>query len=170
MGLSSLLRGYWRRLAADFLEECPPWKARSGRWAAILVLAGIGLEAIGCLRSEASDGATPAAWPAPIRLGLGYIGGFLLGWTVRRLLKLTLTLGAGALAVLFSMRQLDLVDLGWERDHSAGLDWVRAQTRSTEDLLKSRLPSAAAASLGGWMGFFYRARRVPEEEPDENEA
>ncbi len=175
LDLSSPLRAWWRRLTADFLVECPPWKARSVRWAGLLALLGLGLAVLGWMRSDPGGGSVTAgaAWPAPLRLGLGYIGGFMLGWSLRRFLKLTLTLGLGALAAFLLLRQFNLLQVDWdsiEGRFRQSLGWVKAEAASLEELLKSRLPSAAAASVGGWMGFLFRVRRAREEEADETGA
>lgn len=157
--LEALRRGL-STLLADFTRDRPPWRARSVRWAALLVIAGVVL-AVWDLGGGRSPGLDARAWPLPLRVGLSYIGGFLVGWCMRRFLKLTL-LGLIAAAILFFVLRLVGLEGGaWETIEQlvrGGLSEARAEADALEGVVKRALPSAGSATLGGILGWFHRVR------------
>ncbi|HVS19948.1 MAG TPA: hypothetical protein VMT18_15190, partial [Planctomycetota bacterium] len=100
----ALARGV-RALFAEFVRDRPPWRARTVRWAAALVLLGLALAAWRALDGEGAPRLDARSWPLPLRVGLSYIGGFGVGWCMRRFLKLTL-LAVLAAALLFLVLRL----------------------------------------------------------------
>jgi uncharacterized membrane protein (Fun14 family) len=159
--LEALRRGL-STLLADFTRDRPPWRARTVRWAAVLVLAGIVL-AVWDLGGGRAPGLDARAWPLPLRVGLSYIGGFGVGWCMRRFLKLTL-LGLIVAAILFFVLRLVGLEGGaWEsieRVVRGGLSEARAEADALEVVVKRSLPSAGSATLGGILGWFYRVREA----------
>src|SRR5688572_25293789 len=115
MALSDWLKSFGRHLSADFTELRPPWQARSVRWAAVLVLVGLGVWVFDLLGAPPPDEATDSdsSWPLTLRLGISYIGGFLLGWVSRRYLKILVLVGALALTAIFLLRRFDMPG-NWE--------------------------------------------------------
>lgn len=166
--LEALRRGV-STLLADFTHDSPPWRARTVRWAALLVVAGIviALWDLGGGRAPELDA---RAWPLPLRVGLSYIGGFGVGWCMRRFLKLTL-LGVIAAALLFFLLRLVGLEGGaWETIEQVvrgGLSQAREEADALDGVVKRSLPSAGSATLGGILGWFYRVR---EPEPSVEDA
>ena len=99
-----------RRLLRDFTHDAPPWRARSVRYAAVLVMLGVGLGIWRATTGEpgAGPGLDPSSWPWPTRLGISWIGGFGVGWTMRRFMKLTLLALLAAFALFYLLRYLGL--------------------------------------------------------------
>lgn len=157
--LESLRRGM-ATLLADFTRDRPPWRSRTVRWAAALVLLGLGL-ALWDTGQGRAPGLDPATWPLPLRVGLSYIGGFGVGWCMRRFLKLTLLMLLAATLVFFLLRLVGLEGGLWsglEQLVRGGLSDAREEAEAVAVTAKRALPSAASAALGGILGWFYRVR------------
>jgi uncharacterized membrane protein (Fun14 family) len=165
--LDSLRRGL-STLLSDFTRERPPWRARSVRWAALLVIAGIAL-AVWNLGGGRTPGLDARTWPLPLRVGLSYIGGFLVGWCMRRFLKLTLLLLIAVAILFFLLRLVGLEGGAWEtieRVVRGGLSEAREEADALEGVVKRALPSAGSATLGGILGWFYRVRESEPPAPE----
>jgi uncharacterized membrane protein (Fun14 family) len=157
--LEALRRGM-ATLLADFTRDRPPWRSRTVRWAAALVVLGLGLAAWDTGEGSA-PGLDPGTWPLPLRVGLSYIGGFGVGWCMRRFLRLTL-LGLLAAGIVFFLLRLVGLEGGlWsnlEELVSGGLSAAREEARAVAEAAKRVLPSAGSATLGACLGWFYRVR------------
>jgi uncharacterized membrane protein (Fun14 family) len=95
---------------------------------------------------------TPYA-PAVFSTSGSYLGGFLIGWFLRRALKVT-AIVAGIVVAAVGL----FAALGW--DGSVVQNWVNASVawatdgaQSTMGYLVAFLPSATAAAVGGALGF-----------------
>lgn len=157
--LEALRRGL-STLLADFTREAPPWRARTVRWAALLAVAGIVL-AVWDLGGGSAPGLDARGWPLPLRVGLSYIGGFGVGWCMRRFLKLTLLGLIAATILFFLLRLVGLEGGAWETLEQVvrgGLSEAREEADALERAVKRALPSAGSATLGGILGWFYRVR------------
>lgn len=162
--LDSLRRGL-STLLADFTRDRPPWRARTVRWAAALAFLGIGL-ALWRSGEDAAPRLDPGTWPLALRVGLSYIGGFGVGWCMRRFLRLTL-LALLAVAVLFFLaHRLGLEGGAWsslEERVRGGLSDAREGAEGLARTARRALPSAGSAAAGAFLGWRYRLREPHRE-------
>lgn len=143
--------GWWVYAAATAEPPKPP--------AATSPLAG-GLVAGGARSAEVEVGSADMP-PAPIllRLSTSFVGGFFIGWLLRRFLMVTFVVGGAlvlGIAVLKGTGVIDLGHLDWasvEQQVDAGLGQVKEQTTAAAQVLRGYLPSAASAVVGGFFGF-----------------
>ena len=49
-----------------------------------------------------------------VRFGISFLGGFLVGWTLRRFLKLTLLMVALLGIGIFVLKRTGMIDLPWD--------------------------------------------------------
>jgi len=159
-----------RALLSDFTRDRPPWRARTVRWAASLAMLGVALAAWRALGGGEAPGLDARAWPLPLRVGLSYIGGFGVGWCLRRFLKLTLLGLLGAALLFFLLRLIGLEGGPWQslqEGVSGGLSGAREEASAIGRVVRGSLPSAGSATLGAFLGYLYRVRDPePEPEPD----
>ena len=150
----------------------PPWKAKSVWVAMVMVLMGSVLY-LKDLRSHApqvsqekesismNDQAAPqkesgADLPATLRLGVSYIGGFLIGWGFRRFIRLSLLVSTAAFALVALGRKTGWIDLDWsllENQVHQAATWFEGEASTLKALLESYLPSAGSAGVGAVLGF-----------------
>lgn len=157
-----------RALVADFTRDRPPWRARTVRWASTLVLVGTALAVWRALGDDGAFDLDARTWPLPLRVGLSYIGGFGVGWCMRRFLKLTLLGLIGAALLFFVLRLIGLEGGLWEsleQGVSGGLSGAREEAGALGRAVRGSLPSAGSATLGAFLGYLYRVRE-PEPQPD----
>jgi uncharacterized membrane protein (Fun14 family) len=103
-------------------------------------------------------GADALAWmtpyaPAVFSASGSYLAGFLVGWFLRRALKVT-SIVAGIVLALVGL----LASLGWDGGVVQGwvngsVAWMTESAQSAMHFLVALLPSAAAAAVGGALGF-----------------
>ena len=166
------LRATAEAQAANVVGPNPPWKAKSVWFALVLMLLGGGFWIKD--RSQASDSSPPggssisesATSPAPsslqpkspatFRFGASYLGGFFIGWTFRRFLKLSLLVSGAAIALVALGKKTGWLDLDWnalEGHVQHSMAWVEGGAGSVKAFLTGFLPSAGAAGVGGFFGF-----------------
>jgi uncharacterized membrane protein (Fun14 family) len=168
MGDTPSDRGEWR----------PPWQAKSLWLAAGLTLLGLvlwiatprsgtppPLPEAGTPLAQASGEAvassvhTAQGTPALFRFGMSYIGGFFLGYGLKRFLKVTLVLSVAALGLLVVLSQTGVLGLDWStiQDQArSSLGWLTGQAEALKDFLSGYLPSAGAAGVGLFLGLRWR--------------
>lgn len=159
--------------------ERPPWKAKTV-WVALgLMLLGGGLwikdraqpdspsAAAPVASSQFSDPATTGApsgrrhemrpsASAIFRIGASYVGGFFLGWTFRRFLKLTLLLAGAAIVLIILGKKFGWFELDWAtaQGHARhSLAWLQGEAGAFKEFVTGYLPSAGAAEVGAFLGF-----------------
>jgi uncharacterized membrane protein (Fun14 family) len=143
-----------------------PDSGRRMPWHAFTVRLAIGLTAVGAafwMYGQASDSGragTFGEWALPMmRFGVSYIGGFVLGWLLRRFLKWTLLIAGLIVAAIFILKATGLIDLPWDRiqgDVKQGSDWLQEQAGNAKRLVTGYLPSGVAAVIGAFLGFWRR--------------
>lgn len=140
-----------------FRKDKSPLGAKSVLAAAGLFLASGFVWLTGPTGEETFSWMTPYA-PAIFSGSGSYVGGFTIGWFLRSALKVT-SIVAGIVLALVGL----LASLGW--DGSAVQNWVGATSawaaesaQSAMGYLLAFLPSAAAASVGGAIGFRRKGR------------
>lgn len=159
--------------------ERPPWKARSVWFALALMLLGGGLwvkdrtqveppsAAATSRASRFSDSASTetqssggrdlkSSAPAAFRFGASYVGGFFLGWALRRFLKGTLLLSGAAIVLIALGKKFGWLELDWvamESHVRHGLAWLQGEAGAFKQFITGYLPSAGAAGVGAFLGF-----------------
>lgn len=122
----------------------PPWTSTS--------VIGAGLITAGGLVAWLNDMASPAL----ARFGGSYIGGYFLGWTFRRFLKLAAMLAAAIIAAIVALKGTGALELNWpsiENQVSKNLSDVQGKAEWFKQLLAGYLPAAGAAGAGVFFGF-----------------
>ncbi|MBH0188458.1 MAG: hypothetical protein HP494_01640 [Nitrospira sp.] len=135
--------GLFSKALAAILAD-PPWAAKSFLAAGATTVAGLG------------------AWlndmmsPAMARGGASFIGGFLLGWALRKTLMIALVITASLAALVAILNTTGWIHLDWtliEADLSRTFDWVRGNAEGFKTVLTGYLPSAGAGAGGMLFGF-----------------
>ena len=125
------------------LATDPPWAAKSFLAASATTAAGIGAWL------------TDMMSPALAKGGASFLGGFLLGWAVRKTVKLALLVAASLLALIAILKTTGWIHLDWsliQADVNHILDWGRGKAQGFKDVLTGYLPSAGAAGAGALFG------------------
>jgi uncharacterized membrane protein (Fun14 family) len=122
----------------------PPWAAKSFLAAGATTVAGLG------------------AWlndimsPAMARGGASFIGGFLIGWALRKTLMIGLFMAASLAALIAVLNIIGWIHLEWnliEVDVTRSVAWAQGQAESVKQVLTGYLPSAGAGGAGAYFGF-----------------
>ncbi|HSA62186.1 MAG TPA: FUN14 domain-containing protein [Nitrospiraceae bacterium] len=132
-----------RSVFASLLAD-PPWTSTSVIGAALLTAGGL----VAWLNDMAS--------PALARFGGCYIGGYFIGWTFRRFLKLAAMIAAAVIAVIVALKGTGALELNWssiETQVSKNLSGVQGKAEWLKQLLAGYLPAAGAAGAGVFFGF-----------------
>jgi uncharacterized membrane protein (Fun14 family) len=158
----------------------PPWRAKSVWLAALLAVVGAVFwfkdagqrpvqpsSATGLGKSEfagapnAAGGqeqqvSAKAKLPATLRLGVSYVVGFFLGWSLRRFVTLTLVVSGAIFALILVAQKLGWMDVDWagiEGHVRSGVSSVKSEATTVKNFVTGFLPSAAGAGLGVFFGF-----------------
>jgi uncharacterized membrane protein (Fun14 family) len=158
----------------------PPWKAKTVWIAAALVVVGLFFWIKDAVQKPAPSGSPSApgmtsltdsksapegqaktaglkpSSPATFRLGVSYLGGFFLGWALRRFIKATLLLSGAAILLIGLGKKLGWMDLDWaslEGHVQHSLSWLHGEAGAIKQFLTGYLPSAGAAATGIFLGF-----------------
>jgi uncharacterized membrane protein (Fun14 family) len=126
------------------LASDPPWAAKSFLAAGATTVAGIGAWL------------TDMMSPALANWGASFLGGFLLGWAVRKTVKLALLVAASLVAIIAVLKTTGWIHLDWtliQADVNHLLDWGRGKAQGFKEVLKGYLPAAGAAGAGAFFGF-----------------
>lgn len=94
--------------------------------------------------------------PVLSKLGVSFMGGFLIAMLMRKFVKLSLLLGGLLGAAIVAGQWSGLVELPWDSmkaSLSDGLTWARGQADSAREVISGYLPSTAAVVIGGFFGF-----------------
>ncbi len=122
----------------------PPWAAKSFLAGSATTVAGVGAWL------------TDLMSPALARGGASFLGGFLLGWVVRKTVKLTLLVAGALLAIIAILKTTGWIHLDMtliQADTTRTLDWARGKAQGFKDVLTGYLPAAGAAGAGAIFGF-----------------
>ncbi len=126
------------------LATDPPWAAKSFLAASATTAAGIGAWLTDMMSPALANG------------GASFLGGFLLGWAVRKTVKLALLVAASLLALIAILKTTGWIHLDWsliQADVNHILDWARGRAEGFKQVLTGYLPSAGAAGAGVFFGF-----------------
>jgi len=162
----------------------PIWQMPSVWVAAALMVVGLGLWVVQAVAGGEGDGMAPSGVdgsnsfmdtgsqpeaettpdsgalspmsPAVFRLGAGYLGGFFLGWSLRKFIKLTLLVAGGLVVMLAAFQGLGWFEVNWpavEEHLQLSLSWLHGQAGSFKTFVTGYLPSAGAGTAGLVVGF-----------------
>ncbi len=150
-----------------------PWRSRTVRFAALVAVIGIGFWLKHAFQSEgAPNGASTGGGvhfdrpiPGYVRMAVSYIGGFLIGWTFRRFVKITLIVVASIVVWLgiAKFAGCDTTAFRQRIEHDA--ETAKEKAAHERDYLKGLLPSGTAAGLGVFWGFWRRSRGMALSSP-----
>jgi uncharacterized membrane protein (Fun14 family) len=185
-GIWHRLRELGRSSASNVVGQQPPWRSKSVMAAALAMLVGIALwigradektepapdrqtpNPVGSANlapkstgdtAPSEDSPTPAmkpTSPALFRLGAGYLGGFFIGWSFRRFLKVSILMAGAAVVGIAALKASGLFELDWDAvsGHvSASFTWLKGEAEGVKALLTGYLPSATAGAIGVFRGF-----------------
>ena len=122
----------------------PPWAAKSFLAASATTAAGVGAWLTDLMSPVLANG------------GASFLGGFLLGWAVRKTVKLALLVAASLAALIVILKTTGWIHLDWsliQADVNHILDWGRGKAQGFKEVLTGYLPSAGAAGAGTFFGF-----------------
>jgi uncharacterized membrane protein (Fun14 family) len=160
----------------------PIWQSPSVWVAAVLMMLGLGLWGVEAITGGEEEGTTPSGFdgttsllesrsqtgeetdsdglapmsPAVFRLGAGYLGGFFLGWSLRKFIKLTLLVAGGLVVMLAAFQGLGWFEVNWpavEEHLQLSLSWLQGQASTFKTFITGYLPSAGAGTAGLVVGF-----------------
>ena len=140
---TSAQSGYFGKTFGTILTS-PPWTAKPFLAAGATTVAGFG------------------AWlndmmsPALARGGASFLGGFLIGWALRKTLMLALLITAALAALIFVLKSTGWVHLEWnliQADVNHTLDWARGKTQGLKEIATGYLSSVGAGAAGTLFGF-----------------
>jgi uncharacterized membrane protein (Fun14 family) len=145
-----------------------PWRAKSVLLALMVVIASGGLWIRGALKRQftapqqnttaTAATHTPASsfnqpLPLTFRAGLSYIGGFFIGWTFRRFVRLAVVLSAIVILLLGLSKYAGCDTATTKAKIKERSILLRGEAKAARDYLKHLLPSASAAAVGSFLGF-----------------
>lgn len=131
--------GAWETVFSD-----PPWNATSFLGAGVTTLAG--------LAAWMNDMASPAL----ARGGASFMGGFLIGWAIRRTIKMAAIMAGLLLTLLAAVKMSGAIALDWnaiEASITHSLAWLQGKADGFKEVLTGYLPSAGAGGAGTYFGF-----------------
>ena len=134
--------GFLAKTLAPVISD-PPWAAKSFLAASATTVAGLGVWLTDMMSSALARG------------GASFLGGFLLGWAIRKTVKLALLIAASLLALIAILKTTGWIHLDWtliQADVNHILDWGRGKAQGFKDVLTGYLPSAGAAGAGTFFG------------------
>jgi uncharacterized membrane protein (Fun14 family) len=93
--------------------------------------------------------------PLMMKLGASFMAGFLLAWGIRRFIKWTIVLALVTGVTIYAMLKAGVFEVNYDELQAQvdqGVDWARTQTSQAMELLKTYVPSGAAAIAGMFFG------------------
>jgi uncharacterized membrane protein (Fun14 family) len=132
-----------------------PWHALSVRLAVAVTILGAAFWGYARTSDSASAASLSEYAPAMMRVGVSFLGGFAIGWTMRRFVKWTILIVVASGIGIFVLKKTGMIDLPWDRiesDVRDGTTWLQTQAGSAKNVLKGYLPSGAAAVVGVFLG------------------
>lgn len=122
----------------------PPWAAKPFLAAGATTVAGFG--------AWMSDIMSPAL----ARGGASFLGGFLIGWALRKTLLFSLLIIAVLAALVFVLKTTGWIHLEWnliEADMTRSLDWARGKAQGLKEVATGYLSAFGAGVVGALFGF-----------------
>ncbi|HBX42367.1 MAG TPA: hypothetical protein DEH27_00465 [Deltaproteobacteria bacterium] len=129
-----------------------PFTSKSMLLAGALFLGSLGYWIAGPDKGATASWLSPAA-RATMALTGSYLGGYFIGWSARRAMKLTSLVAGIALAVIGLFVTWGLDGSTAESVVNSSTAWVGKNVEGAGRYLVALLPSATAAGVGGVLGF-----------------
>ncbi len=139
-------------MAIEVVGERSPWRRTSVRAAAVVMLAGLAIWMPDL--TPAQDFADTA--PALFRLGASFLGGFFIGWILRRFVKTTALIAGAVIVAITVLQQTGWKGFDWAaagQHVKQSLTWLHGEAQGVKHLLTGYLPSAGAGAVGLFLGF-----------------
>jgi uncharacterized membrane protein (Fun14 family) len=143
-----------------------PWRAKSVVFATLVTVAGAGWWTYRAISGEHGQ-VSPQPFPWYARLGVSYVGGFFIGWALRRFVR-TVLATAAVVAMLLGLGKW----VGWnstnaEKTLKNKVTLVEHEANAGRDFLKGLLPSASAAGAGIFLGWRRRGTTATATQPEQ---
>jgi uncharacterized membrane protein (Fun14 family) len=119
--------------------------------------------------SPTADGTSVATQPAPppptlyerlspwaSRVGVGFVGGFVIGWAFRAFLKTMALVAAAGAALIWGLAHFNVLHLdadAAEARFKTGTSWVSTKAEQLKDGAMALIPSSASSVFGMFLGF-----------------
>jgi uncharacterized membrane protein (Fun14 family) len=95
-----------------------------------------------------------APWAS--RLGIGFIGGFIIGWAFRAFLKTMALVTAAGVALIWTLSHFNVLHLDMdaaEERFKSSTSWVSNKAEQLKDSAMTLIPSSASSVFGMFLGF-----------------
>lgn len=143
----------------------PIWRSKWLMFALGLTAAGAAMWAYAWWRSvTGADAGRPPSLsgsgagepPAAFRWGASFLAGFIVMYLARRALKAAVLVGGLVVAAAWGLHRLGVTQVdaaGMEEQVKQGVEWTGQQAEAARGWLRSWVPSATSAAVGGFVGF-----------------
>jgi len=94
--------------------------------------------------------------PWATRVGVGFIGGFVIGWAFRAFLKTMALVTAAGVALIWTLSHFNVLKLDMdaaEERWKTGTSWVSDKAERLKDSAMALIPSSASSVFGMFLGF-----------------
>jgi uncharacterized membrane protein (Fun14 family) len=94
--------------------------------------------------------------PWATRVGLGFVGGFVIGWAFRAFIKLMATITIAGVAILAALSYFNVFNIDTDAAQSklkSSTGWVSDQATRAKDAAMAHLPGSFASFAGMFVGF-----------------
>ena len=94
--------------------------------------------------------------PWASRLGIGFIGGFIIGWAFRAFIKTMALVTAAGVALIWALSHFNVLHLDMnaaEAKFRSGTSWVSTRAEELRDSAMALVPSSASSVFGMFLGF-----------------
>jgi uncharacterized membrane protein (Fun14 family) len=94
--------------------------------------------------------------PWATRVGVGFIGGFVIGWAFRAFLKTMALVTAAGVAIIWALSHFNVLNLDMDAAESrlkSGTSWVSSKAEQLKDSATALIPSSASSVFGMFLGF-----------------
>jgi uncharacterized membrane protein (Fun14 family) len=90
------------------------------------------------------------------RVGVGFIGGFIIGWAFRAFLKTMALVTVAGVALIWTLSHFNVLKLDMnvaEERWKTGTSWVSDKAEQLKDSAAELIPSSASSVFGMFLGF-----------------
>jgi uncharacterized membrane protein (Fun14 family) len=91
--------------------------------------------------------------PITVKAGASYVGGFLIGWTFRRFIRIAVVLTAAIISLIGFGKYAGCDTAPTQAKVKETSTMVQHEATVARDYLKKLLPTASAAAVGTFLGF-----------------
>ncbi|MGB7157769.1 MAG: FUN14 domain-containing protein [Tepidisphaeraceae bacterium] len=94
--------------------------------------------------------------PWASRLGIGFLGGFVIGWAFRAFLKVMALVTLAGIAIIWTLSHFNVLRVDMDAAESrfkSGTSWVSTKAEEWKDSAMALVPSSASSVFGMFLGF-----------------